>query len=60
MPNTAPIIAQQIGARDDVLGWETANKWGILPVDAEIKKGELLFPRIDVEKELSELEKCTK
>ncbi len=60
MPNTAPIIAQQIGAKQDALTWETTNKWGILPIDTETKKGELLFPRIDVEKELSALEECTK
>ena len=60
MPNPAPIIAQPNGANQDALTWETTNKWGILPIDTESKKGKLLFPRIDVEKELSALEECTK
>ncbi len=60
MPNTAPIIQQQIGASSDVITWDSANKWGLLSHDAKIKKGALLFPRIDVQKELSELNEYIK
>ena len=34
-----------------------ADKWGILPADAVITKGETLFPRIDVDAEIEELNK---
>jgi len=39
--------------------WETAKKWGVYPEGAAVNKGEPLFPRIDVKKELEELEKLT-
>ena len=55
MPNTSPLIQNQIGAFDSVVSWDNANKWGTLPVTSEIKKGNVLFPRIDVQKELTEL-----
>ena len=55
MPNTSPLIAEQIGADADVLTWESAGKWGLLSHNATVKKGAVLFPRIDVQKELDEL-----
>lgn len=60
MPNTSPLIAEQIGANKDMLTWCNADKWGLLPQNAKIKKGAVLFPRIDVQKELEELNKCVK
>lgn len=60
MPNTSPLIAEQIGASADILTWNSADKWGLLSNSTKIKKGNVLFPRIDVQKELKELEKCCK
>ena len=60
MPNTSPLIAEQLGATGDILTWDNVNKWEILPQNSKIKKGAVLFPRIDVQKELEELNKCTK
>ena len=57
IPETAPKIQEQIGAKADVLTYDAAAKWGLLPSDAVIKKGETLFPRIDVDKEIEELNK---
>ena len=37
--------------------WESAAKWGILPESLSVSKGENLFPRIDAEKELAELDR---
>ena len=56
MPQTAPKIQEQIGAKGDELSYEAAARWGILSNDAVIKKGETLFPRIDVKKEIAELD----
>ena len=56
MPETAPKIQAQLGAGQDVLTWDTANRWGMLPDSAQIQKGETLFPRIDVAKEIAELD----
>lgn len=60
MPNTAPIIAEQIGAFREDLSWDTVDQWGSLAHNAKIKKGEVLFPRIDVQKELAELDELNK
>ncbi len=54
MPETAEKIFAQIGA-GDCCGWEEAGRWGALSAEAEVSKGENLFPRIDAEKELAEL-----
>ena len=55
MPNTASKIQEQIGAKAETTNWESANKWGLLPSDTYINKGNTLFPRIDTEKEIKEL-----
>ena len=55
LPDTAPKIQEQLGAGADALTYEAAAKWGVLPPDAKITKGEALYPRIDVEKEIEEL-----
>ena len=56
MPETAPKIQAQIGAGADVCNWDSADQWGLLPADAVVSKGEALFPRIDVAKEIAELD----
>ena len=55
MPNTAPAIYEQIGASEENTKWEDAAKEHLLPADVTVKKGPVLFPRIDVEKEIAEL-----
>jgi hypothetical protein len=35
--------------------YENADKFGVLPLDTTVKRGEAIFPRIDVEKEIDEL-----
>jgi len=55
IPETAPKIQAQLGLKADALTYDSAAKWGILPDDAIITKGETLYPRIDVEKEIEEL-----
>ena len=55
MPDTAAKIFDQIGAGEDITTWDSAAVFGSLPKDAAVHKGENLFPRIDVEKELAAL-----
>lgn len=57
MPNTVPKILEQLGINENMANWENADKWGLLPLDSHITKGETLFPRIDTEKEIEELNK---
>ena len=56
MPESAEKIFDRIGACEGCRTWEKANVWGSLRPDATVHKGEALFPRIDAEKALAELE----
>lgn len=55
MPTTMPRVFEQIGADNSVITYENAAKIGVLPLDVTVKKGPVLFPRIDTEKEIEEL-----
>ncbi len=54
MPTTMPKVFEQIGATDYAT-YEYADKWNVLPLDTTVARGEVLFPRIDVDKEIEEL-----
>ena len=56
MPNTAPAIYEQIGASEENTKWEDAAVKYALKADVTVTKGPVLFPRIDVEKEIAELD----
>ena len=60
MPTTMPKALEQIGACEKCATYENADKFGILPPDVTVKKGEALFPRIDVDKEIEELNSIIK
>ncbi|MBQ7990936.1 MAG: methionine--tRNA ligase [Oscillospiraceae bacterium] len=55
MPTTMPKIWEQIGASADICTYEDAGRFGVLPADVTVHKGEIIFPRIDAEKEIDEL-----
>lgn len=55
MPNTMPVIWGQIGASDEQVAWENTGKADILSTQTVVTAGAVLFPRLDVEKELAEL-----
>ncbi len=56
IPSTTPKIFEQIGAGEEISQYASAGIFGLLPVNVTVKKGETLFPRIDMAKELAELE----
>lgn len=60
MPTTMPKALEQIGADKACASYENADKFGVLPSGVTVKRGELLFPRIDVEKEIEELNNIIK
>jgi methionyl-tRNA synthetase len=60
MPESMAKLAAQIGADESAMSWENAEKYGVLPAEVSVTKGENLFPRIDMEKELKALEELTK
>lgn len=55
MPSTMPKVWEQIGADENLITYENTGKTGVLPADVTVKKGAALFPRIDVDKEIEEL-----
>ena len=60
MPTTMPKALEQIGACEKCASYENAGTFGTLPKDVTVHKGEALFPRIDVEKEIDELNQIFK
>ena len=61
MPNTpAKMRCQFCIENGEATTWESTKTWGILPKALKAVKGETLFPRIDMKKELAELETAIK
>ena len=56
MPDSCAKAFAQIGAAKEDTTWEAAAEWGRLH-NITVHKGEALFPRIDMKKELEALEK---
>ena len=54
MPDTAAAIMERIGA--GAYDWDSLATFGVLPAQVTVVTGAALFPRIDMEKELQELE----
>ena len=60
MPTTMPKVWEQIGASESDVAYDNAATFGVLPKNVTVRKGEIIFPRIDVEKEIDELNKLIK
>ncbi len=68
MPETPGIIWEQLGLKngpgasetatnwESAITWESAKTWGGYPEGISVNKGGVIFPRIDLKKELEELE----
>lgn len=61
MPKTGPKMQQQLGieGQADMLSYQSIQTFGNLKPGIKVVKGDALFPRLDIEKELEELEKTT-
>jgi len=59
MPETAVRMRKQLGLddRQELISWASIRAYGQLPAGIHVEKGEAIFPRIDIEKELAELDK---
>ncbi len=61
MPKTPKLIWQQFNIEEgEMTSWDSAKTWGLLPLDCSISKIDVIFPRIDMAKELVELEAAIK
>ena len=56
MPSTPSRIFAQLGIENpELMSWGSLNTFGLIPAGTKVHKGEALFPRIDVNKELEAL-----
>ena len=56
MPRTPARIFEQLGVSDPALcSFESTSHFGVLPAGGRVQKGEALFPRIDIKKELADI-----
>jgi methionyl-tRNA synthetase len=57
MPTTMPKVWEQ---DKELITYENAGKFNVLPLDVTVHKGPALFPRIDADKEIEELNELIK
>ena len=57
MPETPHKIWEQTGICENCRSWENAFEWGKYSGERPVSPGGVIFPRINIEKELAELEK---
>ncbi|MCL2151948.1 MAG: methionine--tRNA ligase [Oscillospiraceae bacterium] len=55
MPDSCHRIFKQIGASGELTEFDSAASFGGLPETVTVEKGEIIFPRLDMAKELEEL-----
>ncbi len=60
MPTTMPKVWEQIGACEKCTAYDTLATFGGLAADVTVKKGDVLFPRIDMDKEIEALNEMLK
>ena len=57
MPQTPAKVWAQLGIQEgELTTWESIKQWGAISRTLTTHKGDIIFPRIDAEKELAELE----
>ncbi len=60
MTKTPAKIFEQIGIEEGPMtAWDTVRQFGVIPAGTKVKKGEALFPRLDMAKELEALDSIT-
>ena len=56
IPTSAAEVLRQIGTCETCSTWESAGQWAVLPGNVTVVRGDNLFPRIDTDKAIKELE----
>lgn len=57
LPETCEKINSQFGFGVDEITWDSLENFGETVKEADVKRGELLFPRIDIDKKIEEFNK---
>jgi methionyl-tRNA synthetase len=61
MPDTSKIIQTQLGIEtDELCTWESAKIWGTYKDGIKVNKGDIIFPRLELQKELEALDEIKK
>ena len=56
MPRTPARIFEQLGLQEgDLTTWQSTGTFGLLPAGTRVRKGDALFPRIEIKKELADI-----
>ena len=58
IPESAAEVLRQVGADASASSWESAARYGGLPETVTVVRGENLFPRVDAEQALEQLEQA--
>lgn len=56
MEKTSTEIRKQLGIKEEAK-WEDTKEWGKLEIGSMVARGEIIFPRLDIKKELEEITK---
>ena len=57
MEKTSQEIRRQLGLNNEVR-WEDTKTWGLLSAGTQVEKGSIIFPRLDIKKELVRLDEA--
>lgn len=57
MGRTSLVIRKQLGIKGEI-DWQDAKTWGLLEAGSKVEKGDIIFPRLEVEKELKRLDEA--
>lgn len=57
MEKTSDEIFSRLGYETKDHSWEESKTWGLIPSGQKVHRGDVLFPRLDIEKELLRLNK---
>lgn len=55
MPSTMPKVWEQTGVTEDMVTYENAGRFGVLPENVTVHKGNIIFPRFDMDTEIEYL-----
>ncbi|MCI5751696.1 MAG: methionine--tRNA ligase [Oscillospiraceae bacterium] len=55
MPSTMPKVWAQTGVTEDMVTYENAGRFSVLPENVTVTKGDIIFPRFDMDTEIEYL-----
>ncbi|WP_416198883.1 MAG: methionine--tRNA ligase [Sporanaerobacter sp.] len=58
MERTSDEVRRQLGFSDKNISWDDSKVWGQIPVGQKVNRGNPIFPRLDIKKELERLDEA--